>query len=106
MLSPAWLRLPSVKMCWNSDNEILCRPKSMSVPTVARTMLRRNRLAVISKYHSCAAVCTHWQVVTSQSVVLLSPPLLQKAAKSRCASSSLQPSFIRLKSSGKVTSSE
>ena len=51
ILSPASVRrFPSITL-QNSTSESLPRPTSIIVPTTALTMLRRNRFAVIRKYH-------------------------------------------------------
>ncbi len=80
MLSPASLLEPLCKMSSNCSIVILPLPTSISVPTTALTMFRKNQLAVISKYQVVGEVCTHRACVTWQMVVLLSPPALQKAA--------------------------
>lgn len=99
ILSPASLRLPASTICLNCSSVILCRPKSISVPTTALTMLRRKRLAVISKYQVPGDVFTHRASVTVQYVDLLSAPALQNAAKSVCLFSNSHPSRMASKSS-------
>ena len=46
---PARQRLCAAITCSNSSSLIVPRPTSKRVPTTARTMFRKNRLAVISK---------------------------------------------------------
>lgn len=50
MLSPADERLPHSMTLRKPSTESRPRPTSTKVPTTARTMLRKNLLALISKY--------------------------------------------------------
>ena len=67
MDSPASERVPVATTCWNCSSVMRWRPTSKSVPTTARTMLRRKRLAEISKYHVVGEVLTHWAVETCRA---------------------------------------
>ena len=96
--SPASVRaLPSTTLR-NSGSVIRWRPTSISVPTTALTMLRRKRLALISKYHEHGDTWCQAADLTSQSVVLTSELLLQKAPKSLYSVSMAAARFINSKS--------
>ena len=58
-----------------------CRPISSSVPTMARTMLRRNRLDCMVNVH-VSPVCCHCACVTVQRLFLTSVCSLLKLVKS------------------------
>ena len=71
MLSPAPERcLPSI-ILMKPSRVMRPRPTSTNVPTTALTMLRRNRLAVITKCHWYSPSLTQRASVTLHSVVLL-----------------------------------
>ena len=79
---------------------ILPRPTSISVPAMARTILRRKRSALISRYHrrGSALVCTQQARRRVQMFVFTWVWSFEKEVKSRVPSISDAASFIALKS--------
>ena len=106
ILSPAADRLRPSMIRENSSTVIRPRPTSISVPTTARTILRRKRSAVMRKYHVLGEVCIQQASVTSHSVVFTSVWLLQKAPKSFARIRCRAASFIFSKSKFQCNSQE
>ena len=80
-LSPAEQRSFFSMVSQNWATESLPRPTSMSVPTMARTMLRRKRSALMQKTKP-SAVCSQWAYMMRQLLVLTSVWSLANEVKS------------------------
>ena len=100
---PARQRSCAAMTSANCSSVILPLPTSKSVPTTARTILRKNRFAVMINRHSVSLSCLHSAFLTSQMVVLASVCVRQKEAKSCSPIIRAAALFIASKSSPAAT---
>lgn len=100
---PALQRLRAARMLSISSGIILPRPTSNSVPTIARTILRRKRSAVMTNVASVSFSCVQYASFTLQIVVLASVCARQKEAKSCLPNRYSAASFIASKSRPSAT---
>ena len=95
---PAAQRLRDSITCRNSSNDILPLPTSMSVPTTARTILRKKRLASMQNTHSYAPRCSQCASTIVQIFVLTSVCVFEKLVKSLYSDKTAAAAFIASKS--------